>query len=148
MLRYRRLLLGLLVVSAVFGVGQFAWSVGRAELRSRALRGQFEAGPGAVVDFARLGPSDWERVYIFHPYYPHSSIGPALGCHWEYAEGGVGEGMNLVVFVRHGEVVGWFEHPRYRGDLVTVASESGYSRDQAQFVVALDQWQRLVLVPR
>lgn len=54
------------------------------------------------------------------------------------------EGVNLVVFVKGGEVVGWFDHPRNRGDLADMANGIGYSRDEARFLVALDPEQRLV----
>lgn len=142
------LLLTAFVVSACFWVGAVAWSHGRAELWSRALWRQCQSGPEAVVDFTDLGPSGWDRLYIFHPYTPDSSIYEALGYHWPDADRtniGWNDGVNLVVFTKRGQVEGWFEHPRNRGDLTRVASQGGYPREKARFVVALDQENRLVL---
>jgi hypothetical protein len=100
------------------------------------------------VNFALLGPGDWQRLYIFGPYTPYERIHEALGFHWPDAERTsieYNDGVNLVVFVKGGEVVGWLEHPRGRGDLVDVANEVGYARDEARFVVVRDGEQRLVL---
>jgi hypothetical protein len=129
-------------------LGRFGWSVGRAELRSRALWRQVERGPGTVVDFTQIGPSGWDRLYIFHPYTPPGSINQALGCEWADADDGVRQGVNLVVFVRDVEVAGWFEHPRNQGELKYLASmENGYSPEHARFVVVLDSDGGLVLFP-
>jgi hypothetical protein len=112
---------------------------------------QFQGGPGAVVDFTRVGPDGWDRLFIFHAYTPESSIHEALGYHWSDAERssiGWNDGVNLVVFTRAGRVTGWFEHPRNRGDLKGVANMDGYRREDARFTVVLDQEGRLVLASR
>jgi hypothetical protein len=105
-----------------------------------------------VVDIAQIGPSGWERVYLFAPYTPTEGIYQALGFRWPEVERSSirsNDGVNLVVFVRGGEVVGWFEHPRNRGDIAEdVARAEGYARDEARFVVQLDAEQRLVLAAR
>jgi hypothetical protein len=151
----RRIVKFLLVACAVyvvFRVGQFGWSVARSELWSLALWRQAEQGPGTVVDLAQIGPSGWERVYLFGPYTPHESIHQALGFRWPEADRTSirsNDGVNLLVFVRGGEVAGWFEHTRNRGDFAEdVARTEGYARDEARFVVQLDSEQRLVLAAR
>jgi len=58
------------------------------------------------------------------------------------------QGVHLVVFVRNGEVVGWFEHPRNRGDFSRELKLVGYSRAEAQFVVHSDAHQWPLLVAR
>ena len=90
----------------------------------------------------QLGPADWDRLFIFHPYTPDTSIHEALGYRWPDAERtsiGWNDGVNLVVFMKDGRVAGWFEHPRYRGDLMYMASVDGYPREKARFAVLLDQ---------
>lgn len=151
MVRATRFLLAALVVSVIASAVAFVWSNVQAEYRSRALWRQVDGGPGTVVDFTQLGPNDWDRLFIFHPYTPSSSIHEALGYEWPAAERssiGSNDGVNLVVFTRGGRVAGWFEHPRNRGDLKYVARMNGYPRDQARFVVQLDQERRLVLAAR
>lgn len=141
----------ILILCIAVGVGQVAWSHVRAELRSRALWRQVQGGPGAVVDFTQLGPSGWDRVFIFHPYTSESVILEALGHPWPDADRtsiGWNDGVNLVVFTRAGRVCGWFDHPRNWGDLLFVASRSGYPREEALFTVVSDQEGRLVLAPQ
>lgn len=151
MRRFFRLLLTTLALSVVFSVGLFVWSIGLAEFRSRALWRQMQHGPGAVVDFTRIGPSDWDRLFIFHPYTPIDSIHQSLGYAWpdaECSDVGGGKAVNLVVFTRAGRVVGWFDHPRYRGDLKELASKvDGYPREQSRFRVFLVNERWLILAP-
>lgn len=147
---FRHLRTALLLVIAI-GIGQVALSYGLAEFRSRALWRQVQAGPGSVVDFTQLGPSDWDRVFIFHSYTPESSIIEALGYPWSDANQTSidwNDGVNLVVFTKAGRVCGWFEHPRNRGDLKTVASNAGYPRAKGTFKVVVDEEGRLMLAPQ
>ncbi len=67
MRRIARGLLCLLLFSLLAWAIAAIWTVGLAEHRSRAVLAQVEGDPTGVVDFARVGPSDWERVYFFHP---------------------------------------------------------------------------------
>jgi hypothetical protein len=145
----RRMLKVLLAALTVFIIAAIVgWSQGLAEYRSRALWRQVERGPGTVVDFTKLGPSDWDKLFIFHPYTPKDSICEALGYQWPDAERSTiewNESVMLVVFMRGGLVVGWFDHSRNRGDLQIVASRDSYPREKAQFIVIRDQTQRLLL---
>jgi len=143
------LLLATLALYCIFRLGEFGWSVYRAERWSQALWQQVQRGPGAVVNLAQLGPSDWDRVYIICPYNTPEMIQQILGFPWpdaEWTHVALNEGVNLVVFLRAGKVVGWFEHPRNRGELGSLANLVGYARDEARFVVALAPDQRPVLV--
>jgi hypothetical protein len=146
----RRILLRLLICSVVAWVVTAVWSAGLAERRSRAVLAQVEGDPAGVVDFARVGPSDWERVYFFHPYTPPEYIQRSLGFRWpdvDQTSIASNDGVNLVVFVRDERVVGWFEHARNRGDLKELATAAGFPRDRAQFRVSHDQEGRAVLFP-
>jgi hypothetical protein len=148
MRRFVVLLLAALALYIVFRVGQAGWSIYQAKMWSHALWQQVGRGPGAVVDLAQLGPTDWDRVYIFRPYTSAETIQQALGFRWPDAERTsieFNEGVNLMVFVKDGESVGCFEHPRNRGDLTGIANMAGYSREDARFLVVSDGEQRLVL---
>lgn len=150
MRRIARGLLSLLACCIFAWIVTAIWSVGLAESRSRAVLEQVEDDRAGVVDFARVGPSDWERVYFFHPYTPPQYIHQVLGFHWDDVDRtsiGSDEAINLVVFVRDGRAVGWFEHSRNRGDLKALANGTGFPRDQAQFRVVRDQEKRAVLIP-
>jgi hypothetical protein len=105
---------------------------------SLALLEQVRQGPGAVVDFAQIAPFAWDRLYIFGPYTPPEEIDACLGFHWsEYWRTSIrgNKGHNLVMFVREGRVVHWFEHPRNCGELEELADPKGYARAEAKFEV-------------
>ena len=128
--------------------GVYWWSGMPAGSVSRTLSDKVHRGPGTVIDFAEVAPFAWDRVFIFHPYTPSREIDACLGFHW----GGAGrssiefsDGINLVVFVRNGAVVCWFDHPRNEGDIMDLADPQGYARAEAKFWVRLDKDQRLVL---
>jgi len=150
MRRIARGLLSLLVCGVLAWVVATLWSAGLAEHRSRAVLAQVEGDPVGMVDFARIGPADWERVYFFHPYTPLEYIHQTLGFDWADADCTSiesNDGVNLVVFVRGRRVVGWFEHPRNRGDLTELASPIGFPRNSARFQVSRDREGRAVLFP-
>jgi hypothetical protein len=129
--------------------GFSCWSVMPSASVSRSLAEQIRRGAGARVDFAEVAPFAWDRVFIFGPYTSPSAIEACLGFPWQ---GASGSGINsnkscsLVVFVRDGAVVCWFDHPRRDGDLVELADPKGYSRQEATFRVRRDpNDQRFVL---
>jgi len=140
--------MGGLLVWLIQTVWSAVWSAALAEWRSPRVGAQVERAP-AVVDFDPFGPSDWERVYFFHPYTPHEYVHQTLGFHWDELERTSiqdNDGAVLVVFVRGGRVAGWFEHPRNRGDLTELATGVGFPRGQARFRLGRDQEGRAVLV--
>ena len=108
---------------------------------SQALSEEMRRGPGATVDFAEIARFDWDRVYFFGPYTPHSRIDASLGFHWRGVTRTTiewNEGVNLVVFVRRAGVVHWFEHARHE-ELEELANPNGYAREQARFTVTVCQ---------
>jgi hypothetical protein len=117
---------------------------------STALSAAICRGPGATVDFAEVAPFDWDRVFVFGPYTPHSSIHARLGFPWSGVSRTTiewNEGVNLVVFIRGTRVVCWFEHVRHE-ELEELADPNGYARQQARFTVGFVGPERcLGLVP-
>ncbi len=104
---------------------------------------------GFLGSIKRVAPFAWDRVYIFGPYTPHDHIHASLGFHWsEVGRTTVecNEGVNLVVFVRNGKAMHWFEHARQE-ELADLAQPEGYAREQAKFrVCRVGTEQRLALV--
>lgn len=139
-----------LTLYLVVRVGQVGWSIYQAKQWSQSLWHQVEHGPGAVADLGEIGPSKWDRVYIFHPYTSTETIHQTLGYRWPDAKWTTiesNDGVNLLVFVRSSETVGWFEHPRNRGDFIDVENTAGYSRNDARFVVASDAGWLILVTP-
>jgi hypothetical protein len=128
--------------------GYYYWSVMPSNAISGSLADEVHRGPDTVVDFAKVAPFAWDRVFIFPPYTTREQIDSSLGFHWAGARWSAVqnyEGWNLLVFVHDGAVVCWFDHGRLDGDLMHLPDSKGYSRDQARFRVNLSQDQRLLL---
>jgi hypothetical protein len=109
----------------------------QARRMSAALSEAMQRGPGTIVDFAQVIRCPWDKVYFFPPYTPLKTIEARTGCAWP--EGDLttiewNERINLVVFVRGGRIVQWFEHPRTE-ELEELASRDGYARNAAKFAV-------------
>lgn len=102
----------------------------------------------ATVDLAAVGPSSWERVCFFGPYSSNQRVEKILGFRWD-ADGkssiGRNDGINLLVFVRHQEVVAYTEHPRNKGDVVKLSSRC-LSRSHAELTRQVESggWVQLV----
>lgn len=115
------------------------------ERRSRAVQAQVESG---WVDFTRVYPSEWDRVYFFPPYTSHEQIHQELGFHWaDVAQTSIdqNDGVNLVVFVHGERVIDWFEHPRHL-DLTELAVPGGFPKAAARFQVVRDAEGREILI--
>jgi hypothetical protein len=130
--RWTKLFLLCLAVALLALAGHWLFS---GRMLSWQLAAQINHGVGTIVDLAELAPFDWDRVFFFGPYTPEAWIHKSLGFPWngtnltsiEYDDC-----INLVVFVRGGEVVEWFEHSRGSGDLVELANSTGYARQEAR----------------
>lgn len=125
------------------------WPQGPAAAWSEALAAKVRLGRGTAIDFAEIAPDPWERVHIFGPYASARQIDSGLGFHWKDAQRSsieTNDAITLVVFVRNGQVIAWFEHPRNEGDLVPVVDSNGYPRAQARFHVEMDETGRFLVV--
>jgi hypothetical protein len=95
------------------------------------------ASGATTFDFAEDPAFAWDRMYVFDCYSSRASVEKALGFKWpdlsttniEHSDSVV-----LVVFVRDGSVVGWYEQPRTI-DLGGIANDKGYSRSEVRFEV-------------
>lgn len=132
-----RAALGLSACVAAAALWWALWLNNTEHRLSAAIR----AGPpGAVLDLAQVAPFDWDRVYFFGPYSSHDEIERQLGFRWRDV-GRTNIYMSdtevLVVFVKQGRVVEWFEHSRVE-DLSNLARAQGYTREEARFRIVRD----------
>jgi hypothetical protein len=129
--RTMRLLCLLCLCFAVFGMAACGDRTHRPDL-SRVVEAQHQQG---MVNLATLGIT-FDQAFIFAPYSTRDSVNQSLGFEWDGYEStkiGHRDGLALVVLVRHGQVVGWFEHPRNQGDLIRFSSPHGYRPHQTRF---------------
>jgi hypothetical protein len=111
------------VAALAGGCGPFADDVdGSLEELDDAVRRASETGRpfrlSAVTSF------EWDRFYVFPPNSTPERIDRTLGFEWEQADHsniGSDDSINLLVFVREGEVVRAFDHDRGRGDLICLS---------------------------
>ena len=104
-------------------------SSARASLESAVASG------ATSFDFATDSAFAWDRVYVFGSYTSRQDVEKSLGFSWpdfEKSEVWVQDGNTLVVFVREGRVVDWFDSPPGI-NLGWIANAEGYGRDQAAF---------------
>ncbi len=122
----------------LFAGAGLCWLWVRSQSVSWSLDEHVRRGPGTVIDFAEVAPFTWDRLYIFGPYTPPQNIHSCLGFRWQgvrWTSIEDSDGVNLVVFVRSGEVVHWFEYPRGRVELGYLTDPRGYAREEAHFRV-------------
>ncbi|AFY70855.1 putative lipoprotein [Thalassoporum mexicanum PCC 7367] len=80
---------------------------------------------------------DWDRVYIFAPYTSIDQINESLGYAWATDRTTTiyqSDRISLLVFTKAGQVVGYVEYPRSRGDFAGLARDGGYSTEEAVFM--------------
>jgi hypothetical protein len=106
-------------------------SPGRAALEAAVASG------ATSFDFAAHTESAWDRVYVFGSYSSRQQVEQSLGFTWPGYDKSVvqaQDGNTLVVFVRDGRVVDWFDSPP-GVNLGWVANAGGYSPEHATFRV-------------
>lgn len=131
---------GIICLCTLLAGASFFWLLVRPSSVAWSLDEQMRGGPGTLIDFAEVAPFPWDRLYIFGPYTPSEHIHSCLGFHWQgvrWTSIEESDGVNLVVIVRGGEVVHWFEYPRNHGELGGLAEPRGYARGDARFWVQL-----------
>ena len=92
----------------------------------------------ATLRLEALTPFGWDRVYIFPPYTTPEGVRKSLGFDWPKASAiGIDsrDDINLLVFVKDGRVVQYVAYPRVHGDFHQLGDPSGYSPEEAVFVV-------------
>lgn len=93
------------------------------------------ASGATSFDFATDTKFAWDRVYVFGSYTSRQEVEQSLGFAWpdfERSAVEVQDGNTLVVFVRDGRVVDWFDSPP-AVELGWIANADGYARKDATF---------------
>lgn len=130
-MRFVKHILALLLVAGC-GDGGVSPSV-RDQLKSSVSSG------ATSFDFAAADPTfSWDRMHVFGPYSGQADVEKELGFRWsDYGRTTIGssDGVVLLVFVRDGKVVYWYEHPRDAGDLAPLDNDQGYTRTEAKFAI-------------
>jgi hypothetical protein len=111
---------------------------GRGQAPSAQSRLESAVASGAAsFDFAADPAFAWDRMYVFGCYSSRASVEKALGFSWpDFGTTTIesADSVVLVVFVRNGKVVGWYEQPRSI-ELAYLANDKGYTPSEAVFDV-------------
>ena len=89
-----------------------------------------------TVNFSKIAPFSWEKVYFFRPYTSHKRIDSILGRFWltsRFTHIETSDRITLIVFVHNQSVIQFIEFPRRQGDFSTLDNDMGYLREDAVF---------------
>ena len=105
---------------------------------SDAIGATVERGPGTRLVLVEQAPFVWEKVCVFGPYSGDDQIDELTGVPGaaKRAHGiNSNDGINVLMFIDHGQVIESVAHPRNRGDFGPELVKTCYSREQAVFLV-------------
>jgi hypothetical protein len=134
-MRLITIILAIFLVAGCNEGGNDGGDGGASSARSRL--GSAVASGATSFDFAADPAFAWDRLYVFDCYSGRASVEKALGFAWpEFGRTTIAssDSVVLVVFVRDGKVVGWYEQPRTI-ELGGLANDKGYSRSAARFKI-------------
>lgn len=121
---------------------------------SSAIAREVSKGEGTIIKVASLTNFDWDKFYLFHPYYNKDSIHEVVGQQFladDEIELGVPEGEVLFVFMKDDHVINYFYHPRRKGDFADFKDHSSFTPHEAIFKVIYDgrgmwgKWRKMIL---
>jgi hypothetical protein len=102
----------------------------------------------ALVDFSKVAPFTWTRVYFFGPYGAPDLVFEKAGIHWDDADDADlalgNEGTQMVVFVRGDEVVRWVDYSTGLAWVGCLVRDRGWARATARFRLLRGSFLRLV----
>ena len=143
----RRPLLGILAALVVFAAAHRlldTWPTDPLDARLRSVVAGERGRPFAMADVTSFA---WDRLYVLGPY-AHTSAIRELSSE----RPSISEGACLFVFLQGDAVVHRLVFERRHGDFTSVARTTPYPRDDARFVVPVDQpgeWPKIrVAAPR
>lgn len=142
----RKLCCALLSLSLCFTAGLTFFRLSEARKNKQEVENKLKI----IADARRSGAAntkvhlreatefEWDRVYIFTPYTPVTTIDRALGFKWHQARRtGIQyhDHFNLMVFTKAGDVVGYVEVTTGDFDVPESRMLTGFSSDEAVFEV-------------
>ncbi len=117
----------------------------RQELESRlaaAVVKKQGSNKDVSIRLADLTNFGWDKVYIFHPYTPITTIDAELGsasAEVRHIPIDMSDSFNLLVFTQDGKVVSYLTYPTHLGEFSSRYSvkhgRKGFSRNEAVFDV-------------
>ena len=102
-----------------------------------AIRRDYIASGGKVIDLPKSVPHAWQRVCILGPYSSSKQADALLGFDWKveaHSDIARSEDINLLIFIKGTDVVAAVDYPRADGDLGYLAP-SCYLRTNARFTL-------------
>lgn len=100
---------------------------------------RYENGEIPVIDLSAITLFSWDRLYVFGPYTPLSSLESTVGRSWRnicFTQINVLEGYALLVFTKNKKVVHCLEYSTEKYDFSSLANySSGFSIQEALFVL-------------
>jgi hypothetical protein len=124
----------------------------RYELSRRLDRLVLQAtapGGSGVVDIGEIDQFAWDRLYVFTPYTPHTTVDAALGFEWaKVHEIDIErrDDINLLVLARGRFVVAYLELPRSRLDFAHISDDHMFTPSSAQFHTRTESGSQVVLM--
>jgi len=109
------------------------------EAELSAMISRYENGETSFIDLSAITSFSWDRLYVFGPYTPLSSLESTVGRSWRnicFTQIDVLEGYDLLVFTKNKRVVRCLEYlaDKYEFSLLESYS-SGFSIQEARFVL-------------
>jgi hypothetical protein len=153
-MRLRRVLLVVLAgVLMVVGITEFVSPhLRRYELSRRldhlVLQATAPGGSG-VVDIGQIDHVRWDRLYVFAPYTPHTTVDAALGFEWakvHQIDLERRDDINVLVLTRGRSVVTYLELPRSRLDFAQISDDHTFTSSSAQFQTRTESGSQVVLL--
>ncbi|MBC8162876.1 MAG: hypothetical protein H7Z42_16835 [Roseiflexaceae bacterium] len=152
-MRLRRWLMIVLVGMLLVGITGFVSPhLRRYELSRRldslVLQATAPGGSGAV-DIGQIDQFGWDRLYVFTPYTPHTTVDEALGFAWaKVHELDIErrDDINLLVFTQGRSVASYLELPRNRLDFAHISDDHLFTRLSAQFQARTESGSQVLLL--
>ncbi len=107
-----------------------------------------DAATGSAIRLSDYTPFDWDRVHIFAPYTPATTIRNEVGSRVPFPRRH-SEGHCLLVFLSRGRVAAALEEERKAADFAQLFRQGGYSPEEAVFVSEVrgtDHWRYLTVM--
>ena len=105
---------------------------------NESLAAAVEKGPGTCLVLAEHSRFPWDKVCILGPYTPDDKVDSLTGIQGAAAQAHdirSNDGINVILFVRDGQMAASVAHARNRGDFGPELVGKCYARDQANFIV-------------
>lgn len=105
------------------------------------IKRKTDAKDGSAFEMKFVNDSDWDKLYIFPPYTPTVFINKSLGfesSQLKNVDMDSREEINLLVFIKNGELKSFVEFPKRSGDFDKINRPEGFTPETARFIVNIE----------